>query len=67
MAFKTRYSYFKYPVIPFRQTNTSVTFQSNINKILTRKLKVFIIIYLNSILIYTKSKGKNKWKLFDGY
>ncbi len=42
----------------FRLTNTPATFQSYINKILAEKLNVFGIVYLNDILIYTKSKGK---------
>ncbi len=33
-------------------------FQGYINKILAEKLDVFVIVYLNDILIYTKSKGK---------
>ncbi len=33
-------------------------FQGYINKILAKKLNVFVIIYLNDILIYTKNKDK---------
>ncbi len=33
-------------------------FQGYINKILAEKLHVFVIIYLNDILIYTESKGE---------
>ncbi len=33
-------------------------FQDYINKILAEKLNVFMIVYLDDILIYTKSKGK---------
>ena len=33
-------------------------FQGYINKILAEKLNVFVIVYLNNILIYTKSKSK---------
>ena len=57
-AFKTRYGYFKYQVMPFRLTNILATFQSYINKILAEKLDIFVIVYLNNILIYTKSEGK---------
>ncbi len=33
------------------------TFQGYINKILAEKLNIFVIVYLDNILIYTKSKG----------
>ncbi len=44
--------------MPFGLTNAPVTFQDYINKILAKKLDVIVIIYLDNILIYTKSKGK---------
>ncbi len=44
--------------MPFRLTNTPATFQSYINKILAEKLDVFVIVYLDDILIYTKNEGK---------
>ncbi len=57
-VFKTRYGHFKYQVMPFRLTNALTTFQGYINNILVEKLDVFVIVYLNDIFIYTKSKGK---------
>ncbi len=53
MAFRTRYGHFEYQVILFRLTNAPATFQGYINKILTEKLDVFVIVYLDDILIYT--------------
>ena len=44
--------------MPFGLPNTLATFQSYINKILVKKLNVFVIVYLNNIFIYTKSEGK---------
>lgn len=55
-AFRTRYDHFKYQVMPFGFTNTSVPFQGYINKILAKKLNIFIIIIFDDIFIYTKSK-----------
>ena len=46
----------------FGLTNTQVTFQGYINKILVEKLNVFVILYLDDILIYTKSKRKKHIK-----
>ncbi len=57
MAFKTRYSHFEYQVMPFRLTNAPTIFQDYIKKILIEKLNVFVIVYLDDILIYTKKKG----------
>ena len=54
MAFKTRYNHFKYQVMPFGQSNAPATFQEYVNKILAEKLDIFIVVYLNNILIYTK-------------
>ena len=38
----------------FGLSNTPASFQGYINKILAKKLNVFIIVYLNNILIYIK-------------
>ncbi len=56
MVFRTHYSYFEYQIMPFGLTNVPATFQGYINKILAEKFDVFVIIYLDDILIYTKSK-----------
>ncbi len=57
-AFKTRYGHIEYQVMPFGLTNAPVTFQGYINKILAEKLDVFVIVYLNDILIYTENKSE---------
>lgn len=53
-AFYIRYSHFEYQVMFFKLSNTVTSFQDYINKIHTKKLDVFIIVYLNNILIKTK-------------
>ena len=40
--------------MPFSFSNAPAIFQRYINKILAEKLDIFIIVYLNDILIYTK-------------
>ena len=38
--------------------NATASFQGYINRILVEKLDIFIIIYLNDILIYTENLGQ---------
>ena len=40
--------------MPFGLSNAPIGFQGNINKILTKRLDIFIIMYLYNILIYIK-------------
>ena len=58
MAFQTRYDHFEYQVMPFGLSNAPVSFQGHINKVLAEKLDIFVIMYLNDILIYTKNQGR---------
>ena len=44
--------------MPFSLYNTPATFQGYVNKILAEKLDVFVIIYLDNILIYTEDPGQ---------
>ena len=57
-AFRTRYGHFKYQVMTFGLTNALATFQGYINKILAEKLDVFVIVYLDDILIYTEDESE---------
>ena len=49
-------------MILFKLTNVLTIFHGYINKILTEKFDVFMIVYLDNILIYTKNKGKEHMK-----
>ncbi len=44
--------------MPFGLSNTLTCFPGYINKILAEKLDIFIVIYLNDILIYTENPGQ---------
>ena len=55
-AFRTRYSLYKYLVIPFGLANTPSSFQYYINDALRDYLDVFCIVYIDDILIYSRSK-----------
>ena len=54
MVFKTRYGHFECQVMPFGLSNTLAIFQRYVNKILAKKLDIFVVVYLDDILIYTK-------------
>lgn len=49
--------------MPFGLFNALASFQYYINKILAKKLDVFIIVYLDKILIYTKDEGQSYEKV----
>ena len=42
----------------FKLSNAPATFEGYVNKILTEKLDVFVIVYLNKILIYIEDPGQ---------
>ncbi|KAG5727488.1 hypothetical protein E4T56_gene12005 [Termitomyces sp. T112] len=52
-AFHTRYGLFEYLVMPFGMTNSPATFQYFMNDIFHDMNDVFVIIYLDNILIYS--------------
>ena len=43
--------------MPFNLFNTLAKLQRYVNKILAEKLDIFVIAYLDDILIYTKDPG----------
>ena len=57
-VFLTRYGYYKYQIMFFSLSNASAIFQRYINKILVEKFDIFVIVYLDDILIYTKDPGQ---------
>ena len=44
--------------MPFGLSNAPASFQGFINKILTKKLDIFVIVYLDNIFIYTEDPGQ---------
>ena len=48
--------------MPFGLSNVPASFQGYINKILTKTLNVFVIVYLDHILIYTKNENQGHVK-----
>ena len=55
MAFKIQYNHFEYQIMSFGLSNILETFQKYISKIIDEKFSIFVISYLDNILIYTKN------------
>ncbi len=56
MMFHIHYDHFEYMIMSFNLINTSVIFQTYINKIMTELLNDFYVVYLNDILIFFVKK-----------
>lgn len=54
-AFKTRYGLFEYLVMPFGLMNAPAQFQSHMQSIFGDLLDLFVVIYLDDILIFSSS------------
>ena len=54
------YKLYKYLIMSFRLINTFVSFQSYIYKVLCEYLNIFVIVFLNNILIYSMKESKHE-------
>jgi hypothetical protein len=59
-AFRTRYGHYEYRVMPFGLTNAPALFQSLMQDIFREYLDVFVVIYLDDILIFSKDEAEHK-------
>ena len=58
-AFRTRYGHFEYLVVPFGLTNAPAAFQAYINHVLRGLVDDFCIVYLDDILIFSKTEEEH--------
>ncbi|GJP56106.1 hypothetical protein CLOM_g15162, partial [Closterium sp. NIES-68] len=58
-AFRTRYGSYEYLVMPFGLTNAPSTFQMTMNGVSRELLDKCVIIYLDDILIYSRSREQH--------
>ncbi|GJY83655.1 putative reverse transcriptase domain-containing protein [Tanacetum coccineum] len=58
-VFKTRYGHYEFQVMPFGLTNAPAVFMDLMNRVCRPYLDKFVIMFIDGILIYTKTKKEH--------
>ncbi|MBW0511938.1 hypothetical protein O181_051653 [Austropuccinia psidii MF-1] len=58
-AFRTKYGSYEYLVMPFGLTNAPASFQNLVNDIFQDLLAVFVVAYLDDIMVFSKSEEEH--------
>jgi len=57
-AFRTRYRYYEYVVIPFGLTNAPAAFMDLMNRVFKLYLDRFVMVFIYDILVYSRTPGE---------
>jgi hypothetical protein len=62
-AFRTRYGHYEFTVVPFGLSNAPVVFMCLMNGVFREYLDKFVIVFLDDILVYSKSEEEHEQHL----
>lgn len=62
-AFRIRYGYYEYSVIPFGVSNAPSVFMEYMNRIFHQYLDMFVVVFIDDILIYLKTYEEHAYHL----